>query len=78
MAPDSGKLADACPEATLGAGNLEQAHYRDAHHGREGYAPPHCVRPVRIVVVVVLVWVVVMVVRWGEGVLEKLVRIHNL
>ena len=60
MAPDSGKLADARPKAALGAGDLEQADYRDAHHGREGYAPPDGVRPVRIVVVVVLVPLVVL------------------
>ena len=60
MAPDSGKLADARPKAALGAGDLEQANYGDAHHRGEGYAPPHCVRPVRIVVVVVLVPLVVL------------------
>ena len=60
LAPDSGKLADAGPKAALSAGDLEQADYRDADDGREGYAPSNGVRPVGIVVLVVLVPLVVL------------------
>ena len=60
LAPDSGKLADACPKASLGAGDLEQADYWDADHRGEAYAPPDCVCPVWIGVVVVAVPLVVL------------------
>ena len=60
LAPDCGKLADAGPKAALCAGNLEQGEYRDADHGRKGYAPSNCVRPVRIVVLIVLVPLIVL------------------
>ena len=60
MAPDCGKLADPGPKASLCTGDLEQAHYRDADHWREGYAPPNSVCPVGVVVVVVLVALVIL------------------